>query len=89
MTLELVNGISVEMFKTTLYVAGPPLLMGLVVGLLVGLFQTVTQIQEFTLTFVPKMLSVFLLLFFMMPWLTEKLVSFTVNLITNIPVYVK
>ncbi|MDH4029151.1 MAG: flagellar biosynthetic protein FliQ [Nitrospirota bacterium] len=89
MTLELVNGISVEMFKTTLYVAGPPLLMGLVVGLLVGLFQTVTQIQEFTLTFVPKMLSVFLLLFLMMPWLTEKLVSFTVNLITNIPVYVK
>lgn len=89
MTTELVNTISGEMFKTVLYVAGPPLLIGLVVGLLVGLFQTVTQVQEFTLTFVPKMLAVFTLLFFMMPWLTGKLVDFTTNLITNIPTYVK
>jgi len=89
MTTELVNTISGEMFKTVLYVAGPPLLIGLVVGLLVGLFQTVTQVQEFTLTFVPKMLAVFALLFFMMPWLTGKLVEFTTNLITNIPIYVK
>ncbi len=89
MTAELVKEISALMFKTILYVAGPPLLMGLVVGLMVGIFQTVTQIQEFTLTFVPKMLAVFLLLFLMMPWLTDKLVSFTVNLITNIPSYVK
>ncbi len=89
MTTELVNTISGEMFKTVLYVAGPPLLIGLVVGLLVGLFQTVTQVQEFTLTFVPKMLAVFALLFFMMPWLTGKLVDFTTNLITNIPIYVK
>lgn len=89
MTTELVNTISGEMFKTVLYVAGPPLMAGLVVGLLVGLFQTVTSIQEFTLTFVPKMLAVFMLLFFMMPWLTGKLVNFTANLITNIPTYVK
>jgi flagellar biosynthetic protein FliQ len=89
MTTELVSTISGEMFKTVLYVAGPPLLIGLVVGLLVGLFQTVTQVQEFTLTFVPKMLAVFALLFFMMPWLTGKLVEFTTNLITNIPIYVK
>lgn len=89
MTPELVNTISGEMFKTVLYVAGPPLMAGLVVGLLVGIFQTVTSIQEFTLTFVPKMLAVFMLLFFMMPWLTGKLVNFTTNLITNIPSYVK
>ena len=89
MTLEIVTGISAEMFKTVLYVAGPPLLIGLVVGLLIGLFQTVTQIQEFTLTFVPKMLAVFLLLFMTMPWLTNKLTSFTENLIKQIPSYIK
>ena len=89
MTLELVKGISAEMFKTVLYVAGPPLMVGLIVGLMVGIFQTVTQIQEFTLTFVPKMLAVFLVLFLMMPWLTDKLVTFTVTLITNIPTYVR
>ena len=89
MTPELVNTISGEMFKTVLYVAGPPLLVGLITGLCVGFFQTITQIQEFTLTFVPKMLAVFMLLFFMMPWLTGKLVNFTTNLITNIPSYVK
>ena len=89
MTPELIKEISAELFRTVLYVSGPPLFMGLVVGLLVGIFQTVTQIQEFTLTFVPKMLSVFLLLFIMMPWLTDKLVSFTINLITNIPTYVR
>lgn len=89
MTIEMVNGISAEMFKTVLYVAGPPLLAALVIGLLVGLFQTVTQIQEFTLTFVPKMLGVFLLLFFMMPWLSEKLMTFTTDLIKHIPSYIK
>lgn len=89
MTLEMVNGISAEMFRTVLYVAGPPLLAGLVIGLLIGLFQTVTQIQEFTLTFVPKMLGVFMLLFFMMPWLSNKLMTFTTNLIQQIPAYVK
>ncbi len=89
MTLDIVRGISAEMFKTMLFVAGPPLMVGLVVGLMVGIFQTVTQIQEFTLTFVPKMLSVFLCLFLIMPWLTDKLVTFTVTLINNIPNYVR
>ena len=89
MTLEMVNGISAEMFRTVLYVAGPPLLVGLIIGLLVGLFQTVTSIQEFTLTFVPKLRGVFMLLFFMMPWLSGKLITFTTNLIINIPSYVK
>ncbi len=89
MTQELIKGISAEMFKTVLLVGGPALLIGLVVGLLVGLFQTVTQIQEFTLTFVPKMLVVFLCLFLLMPWMTDKLLTFTRNLIQQIPYYIK
>ncbi len=89
MTVETVNGISAEVFRTVLYVAGPPLLAGLTIGLLVGLFQSVTQIQEFTLTFVPKMLVVFGCLFMLMPWMSEKLMAFTINLIQHIPSYVR
>jgi len=89
MSPEFVRGISAEMFKVTLLVAGPPLLVGLVVGILVGFFQTITQIQEFTLTFVPKMLAVFICLFLLMPWMSNKLVTFTANLIEQIPNYIK
>jgi flagellar biosynthetic protein FliQ len=89
MTLEVINGISVEMFKTVLYLAGPPLIVGLSVGLLIGFFQTITQIQEFTLTFVPKMLTVFTCLFLLMPWMSDKLITFTTNLIKQIPSYIK
>jgi flagellar biosynthetic protein FliQ len=89
MTPEFVRGILAEMFKVTLLVAGPPLLVGLVVGILVGFFQTITQIQEFTLTFVPKMLAVFICLFLMMSWMSNKLITFTTNLIEQIPNYIK
>ncbi len=89
MTLDTLNTISGEMIKTVLFVAGPPLFTGLVVGLLVGLFQTVTQIQEFTLTFVPKMIAVFGIMFLLMPWMLGKMLAFTTNIINNIPVYIK
>ncbi|MBI4682636.1 MAG: flagellar biosynthesis protein FliQ [Nitrospirae bacterium] len=89
MTIEMINGIAGEMFKTILYVAGPPLIVSLVVGIIIGLFQSVTQIQEFTLTFVPKMLAVFACLFLLMPWMSEKLIAYTTNLITQIPSYIK
>lgn len=89
MNIEVVNGISAEVFKTVLYIAGPPLLVGLVVGLAVGFFQTITQIQEFTLTFVPKMVGVFACIFLMMPWMADKIITFTSNLIKNIPVYIR
>lgn len=89
MTLELLNGISAEAFKMVLYVAGPPLLVGLIVGLVVGFFQTITQIQEFTLIFVPKMVAVFACIFLLMPWMSGKLLAFTTNLIKQIPVYIR
>ena len=89
MSMDLIKGIFSEMFKTILYVSGPALLVGLAVGLLVGFFQTITQIQEFTLTFVPKMLAVFTCLFFLMPFISGKLISFATNLINNIPSYIR
>jgi flagellar biosynthetic protein FliQ len=59
------------------------------VGFLISLLQAVTQIQDFTLTFVPKILAVFLCLFLFLPWMASVLMSFTTRLIENIPMYVR
>jgi flagellar biosynthesis protein FliQ len=89
MTIDLVKEISGDVFKTVLIVSAPALLVSLVVGLLISLFQAVTQIQEYTLTFVPKIIAVFVTLFLFFPWIARTLVTFTTELITKIPVYIK
>ncbi len=89
MTVDVVRELSGEVFKTVLIASGPVLIVSLVVGLLVSMFQAVTQIQEFTLTFVPKVLAVFLCLFILFPWIARVLMTFTTNIITNIPAYIR
>jgi flagellar biosynthetic protein FliQ len=89
MTVDLVKELSGEVFKTILLVSAPTLLVSLIVGLLVSLLQAVTQIQEFTLTFVPKIIAVFVALFVCFPWIASIVISFTVNLIGRIPEYVR
>lgn len=89
MTVELVRDIAGEVLRTVLMVAGPVLIVSLVVGLLVSLFQAVTQIQEFTLVFVPKIVAVFLCIFLLIPWMARVLISFTVNLMDKIPQVVR
>lgn len=85
----MVKELSVEVFRTILLASGPVLLVSLVVGLLVSLFQAITQIQEFTLTFVPKIIAVFVCLFIFFPWIARLLMTFTTNIIEKIPVYIK
>lgn len=63
----------------------PVLLAGLVAGVLVSLFQAVTQIQEFTLTFVPKLLSVVLALVVFGPWMLSTAVQFIIQTYTHMP----
>jgi flagellar biosynthetic protein FliQ len=89
MTIDLVKDLSGEVFKTILVVSAPVLLVSLVVGLVISLFQAVTQIQEFTLTFVPKILAVFVTLFLFFPWIARVLMAYTTDLITKIPMYVR
>ena len=72
---------------TVIVVAAPPLLSGLIVGVLVSLFQTITSIQEATLAFVPKILAVFLALVFFGAFMLNTLRDFIFNLYTNIPLY--
>jgi flagellar biosynthesis protein FliQ len=89
MSTDLIMGIAAETMKVTLLVSAPVLLVGLVVGLVISIFQAVTQVNEMTLAFVPKILAVMLALLFTAPWMMEQLVSFTHNLFTNIPNYIK
>ncbi len=89
MTGELVRDISVEVFKTVLLVSGPMLLVSLLVGVVISFFQAITQIQEFTITFVPKIIAVFLCIFLALPWIETTIVDFTRRLILNIPSYIR
>ncbi len=89
MTVDIVKELAGEVFKTILLVSGPVLLVSLLVGLVISLFQAVTQIQEMTLTFVPKIIAVFVCLFLLFPWISSKLTGFTVSIIEKIPVYIR
>ncbi len=75
--------------ELTLLISAPMLLAGLLIGLIISIFQAVTQIQEMTLTFVPKIVAVLLALLLSFPWMMKKLVEFTQNLILNLPGLVK
>ena len=75
---EIVITLLQKMFMLTLQMSVPILLVGVVLGLLVSIFQTVTQIQESTLTFVPKIVGCVILLIFLLPWMMNVFVT-TVN----------
>jgi flagellar biosynthesis protein FliQ len=66
-------------------VAGPLLLMGLAVGLLVSIFQAVTQIQEQSLSLIPKIVGIAVIVVVLGPWMLGQLVAYTTNLYTSIP----
>ena len=67
-----------------LLVAAPMLLVGLVVGLAISIFQTLTHIQEMTLTFIPKILSVFGAMVIFLPWMLRELTEFTQRIMDKI-----
>jgi flagellar biosynthetic protein FliQ len=89
MSPDLVVDIAKEAIEITLYLSLPLLGIGLIVGLLVSVFQAVTQIQEATLTFVPKIVATFISLIFLMPWMLNKMMTYTEQLIVNIPRYIR
>lgn len=74
-----------ESMRTAILVVAPMLVTGLVVGLIVSLFQAVTSIQEMTLSYVPKMLAVAVLLYFLTPWLLQTMVGFATRTFEYIP----
>ena len=89
MSQEFVMHLFREAFLTMLLLAAPVLIVSLVVGLLISVFQAATSVQEFTLTFVPKLVAVAAIIVLMMPWMIDLIVSFTTNLFAQIPSLVK
>ncbi len=89
MTPDLVGQIARDAIEITLFLSLPILGVGLVVGLLVSLFQAVTQIQEATLVFVPKIIVVFVMLLVLSPWMMRKMMFYTEQLIVNLPQYAR
>ena len=89
MTPEFVVNFAKEAIKVTIFVSMPMLLLGLIVGLAISIFQAVTQIQEMTLTFVPKILIVLVSLLFFASWMLEQLMQFTMTTINQIPYYIR
>ncbi|MCH4562948.1 flagellar biosynthesis protein FliQ [Halomonas sp. EGI 63088] len=88
MTPETVMGLAYQGMKVTLFLGGPLLLTALVTGLIVSLFQAATQINEMTLSFIPKILGVFVVLVLTGPWLLKLITDFTRELFLNIPLMV-
>ncbi len=88
MTEQFIVDFAMDAIKTTLLVSSPMLGFGLVTGLVISIFQAVTSIQELTLTFIPKILAVFLALFLFFPWIMRIMMSFTERILMNFPGYI-
>lgn len=88
MTVEGVADIAGQTLWLIIKVSMPMLLVSLIIGLLVSIFQTVTSIQEQTLTFVPKIIGVFVTLILLGPWIMNTLVEFMRQLWSNFSLYV-
>ena len=89
MTQDFVVQVMYQGINLTLLISLPAVGVGLLVGFLISLFQAVTQIQEQTLTFVPKVVSVLLTIAFTSPWIVSMMVDFTNTLWSNIPAMVR
>jgi len=84
MTDELVVDICRRAVQVTLMVSGPMLLAGMIIGLIVSVFQATTQINEQTLTFIPKIVAVFATLLLMTPWMIHTMTTFASSIFTSI-----
>ena len=82
-------GLGVETFQLALYLALPALLVGMFSGLAVSIFQATTQINEMTLSFIPKIIAVIGVLIVSMPWMLTKTIEFTEHIFNLIPTFIQ
>jgi len=85
MTPEMVMTIATQAMKMTLMLAAPLLLVALAAGLVVSLFQAATQINESTLSFIPKLFAIALTLVLIGPWMLAKMLDYMRHMFTSIP----
>ncbi len=79
--------ITVETMKIALFVSMPMLLAGLLAGLVISIFQATTQINEMTLSFLPKIILTGLVMVFTMPWIMNEMIDFTIRIFKMIPTF--
>lgn len=89
MTPEFIMGLARQAIETMLMISLPIILSGLIVGLLVSIFQSVTQIQEATLSFVPKIVVTFLALLFFGSWMITKMCDFAREVLQRFPNWIQ
>lgn len=80
--------LGIETFKTALYLALPTLLAGLIAGLAISIFQATTQINEMTLSFIPKIILVVIVIIVTMPWMMNIMIEFTTKVFNMIPEFI-
>ncbi|AIQ24709.1 MULTISPECIES: flagellar biosynthesis protein FliQ [Paenibacillus] len=88
MSTEFIIGLASQAVYLVLEVSAPMLILGLVVGLIISIFQATTQIQEQTLAFVPKIVAVLLALLLFGPWIITKLIDFTSQILGSLYMYI-
>ncbi len=81
--------LGVETFKIALYLALPGLLAGMLIGLAVSIFQATTQINEMTLSFIPKIIGVVIVIVLTMPWMLNEMIDFSTHIFALIPTFIE
>lgn len=87
MSVDLALALSKDMLWTAILISAPILGLSLLVGLVVSIFQVITQIQEMSLTFIPKIITVAVALIVLGPWMLHTLIEYARTAISNIPTY--
>lgn len=85
MTADLAAELCRSAVMTALLIGGPVMIAALAIGLIVGVLQTITQLQDHSLTFIPKLLGISLVIMFLLPWGLSRLVEYATDLIRGIP----
>ncbi|MDR1701282.1 MAG: flagellar biosynthesis protein FliQ [Sporomusaceae bacterium] len=89
MSSDIAVQIGSETLMVVMMVSAPMLGFGLIVGLMVSIFQATTQIQEQTLAFIPKIISVFVAILIFGPWMLSTMMAYVANILINIPILIK
>lgn len=88
MQAELI-GLGIETFKIALILSLPALLVGMFLGLAVSIFQATTQINEMTLSFIPKIIGIVIIIILTMPWMMNEMQDFTIRMFNMIPTFIQ
>jgi len=85
MTIEFANQIIRQALITILVASAPALIIGLIVGMVISIFQAISQIHEATLAFIPKIVATFIALVIFGPWMVRVLVKFAIDVLNSLP----